>query len=81
MRLRSLDAGAALIAETFRRGEVARGEAARITGRPERTARETLSKLVDAGLLTSETPKGPVSLRFSGESADVLFPRLFPAQV
>jgi len=71
---------AALVDEIFLRGEVARGEAARITKRPERTARETLSKLVKAGLLDSETPKGNVSLRFSSASTQFLFPLLFPAQ-
>jgi Fic family protein len=73
------DAGA-LVDEIFLRGEVARGEAARITRRPERTAREVLSKLVRVGLVASETPKGDVSLRFSSDSAHFLFPLLFPAQ-
>ena len=36
-----------------------------------------LAKLVSAGLLVSDTPKGPVRLQFSVESADELFPRLF----
>ena len=31
-----------------------------------------------AGLLASETPKGPVSLRFPVGNLDLLFPRLFP---
>jgi Fic family protein len=67
----------ALAQEVLRRGEVARGEAARITGRPERSARVVLGKLMDAGLLRSETPKGAVRLRFGVESAAELFPRLF----
>lgn len=67
--------------EALHRGELARGEASRITGRPERTAREVLSKLIESGLLVSDTPKGPVRLAFTSASADVLFPRLFPAQV
>jgi len=74
------EAAAVLSTEVLRRGEVPRGEAARITGKPERTARAALSKLVESGLLTSETPKGPVRLRFSIDSAEELFPRLFPAQ-
>jgi hypothetical protein len=49
--------------------------------RPERSARDALSKLVDARLLISDTSKGAVRLSFTSESADVLFPRLFPAQV
>ena len=31
-----------------------------------------------AGLLASDTPKGPVSLRFPADTLDTLFPRLFP---
>lgn len=65
----------------LRRGELARGEATRLTGRSERTARAALSGLVEAGLLASDTAKGPVRLRFSADSADVLFPRLFAAQL
>jgi hypothetical protein len=81
--LLSLQAGedaALLVDEAFRRGSVPRGEAALITKRPERTARSVLSKLVTAGVLGSETPKGDVHVRFSSDSADFLFPRLFPAE-
>jgi Fic family protein len=74
------EAAERLVGEVLRRGEVPRGEAARISGRAERTARDALRKLTDAGLLVSETPKGPVSMRFSAAAADALFPRLFPAQ-
>ncbi len=64
----------------LQRGALPRGEASLVTGSAERTARQVLSRLVDAKLVASETPKGPVSLRFTTSSADVLFPRLFPAQ-
>lgn len=62
------------------RGEMPRGEASLVTAAPERTAREVLSRLTDVGLLASKTPKGPVSLHFTTDSAQTLFPRLFPAQ-
>ena len=68
----------ALIDEVFLRGQLPRGEAARITKRPERTARDILGKLVRAGLLESETPKGDVFLHLSSDSAQFLFPMLFP---
>ena len=68
----------ALIDEVFLRGQLPRGEAARITKRPERTARDILGKLVKAGLLESETPKGDVFLHLSSDSAQFLFPMLFP---
>lgn len=62
------------------RGEMPRGDADIVTGAAERTARQVLSQLIDAGLVASDTPKGPVSLRFTSDSAETLFPRLFPAQ-
>ncbi|HEY7763389.1 MAG TPA: Fic family protein [Aestuariivirgaceae bacterium] len=67
-----------LLDEALIRGELERGEIARITGLPERTARRVLKDVVDAGLLASESPKGPLSLRFPADALDVLFPRLFP---
>jgi Fic family protein len=71
---------AAVVDEVFLRGSIGRGEAARITRRPERTAREILGKLLKAGVLDSATPKGDVFLRFGSDSAAFLFPRLFPAE-
>lgn len=44
----------------------------------ERTARRVLNDAVEAGLLASATPKGPVSLRFPESALEVLFPRLYP---
>jgi hypothetical protein len=41
-------------------------------------ARRVLNDVIELGLLASDTPKGPVSLRFPVDSLDVLFPRLFP---
>ena len=60
------------------RGEFERCEVPRITGLPERTARRVFNDVVAAGLLVSDTPKGPVSLRFPVETLDTLLPRLFP---
>ncbi|TAN35285.1 MAG: Fic family protein [Verrucomicrobia bacterium] len=58
-------------------GEMPRGEAERITGLKERSARSVLAALVNDGILRSATPKGPVSLHFGGDAVDILFPRLF----
>jgi hypothetical protein len=74
---RRAEAGA-LLTETLHRGEIARGDAASITGLGERTARALLGTLVDHRLLGSDSPKGPVSLCFPVSALDVLFPRLFP---
>jgi Fic family protein len=70
--------GAALLQEALIRGEFERGEVSRITGLPERTARRVLNDVIHTGLLASETPKGPVSLRFPAAALDDLFPRLYP---
>ena len=69
---------ARLLEETLVRGEIDRGEASRITGLPERSARRVLNDVVTEGLLASATPKGPVSLRFPAHSLETLFPRLYP---
>jgi Fic family protein len=74
------EAGWRIVEEVLRRGEIVRGEAARISGRSERSARDQLRRLTDVGLLASSTPKGPVSLRFLPTAAEELFPRLFAAQ-
>lgn len=67
-----------LLLEALMRGEFERGEAPRITGLPERTARRVLNDVVEQGLLASRTPKGPVSLRFPVDVLDELFPKLYP---
>lgn len=68
---------ARLLDETLMRGEFERGEIARITGLPERTARRVLNEAIKEGLLASETAKGAVSLRFPAEALEILFPKLF----
>ena len=67
-----------LLEEVLLRGELARGDAGRVTGLKERSARLLLVDLVRDGILGSETPKGPVSLRFPMKAVEVLFPQLFP---
>lgn len=68
-----------LLREAFVRGEFERGEAPRITGLPERTARDVLASLIDLGLLASDTPKGVVSMRFPSHSLHFLLPGVFPS--
>jgi Fic family protein len=64
--------------EALIRGEFERGEIARITVLPERSARRVLSDVIQLGLLASDTPKGKVSLRFPAHALEDLFPRLYP---
>jgi Fic family protein len=68
---------ARLLEEALIRGEFDRGDASRITGLPERTARRVFADVLETGLLASKTPKGRVSLRFPPDTLDILFPRLF----
>jgi Fic family protein len=68
---------ARLLQEALVRGQFERGEIARITGLPDRSARRVLAGLIEAGLLGSETPKSAVSLRFPIDALAALFPRLF----
>jgi Fic family protein len=67
-----------LLEQILQRGELPRGEAGRVTGLKERTARDLLAALVAHGIIGSDTPKGPVSLRFPLHAVDILFPSLFP---
>lgn len=67
----------ALLEVAFIRGEFERGDVAAITRLPLRTAQRLLAAVEKEGLLTSDTPKGPVSLRFPSQAVDVLFPQLF----
>jgi Fic family protein len=76
---RALKPGAfAILEQVLQRGELPRGEAGRVSGLGERTARDLLATLVRDGILGSDTPKGPVSLRFSLDAVEILFPSLFP---
>ena len=67
-----------LLREALVRGEFPRGDAGRITGLAERTAREILRSLVKEGLLVSDTEKSPVRLGFPIGAAHYWFPNLFP---
>lgn len=67
-----------LLEEALIRGEFERGEVARITRMPERTARRVLNSVIEAGMLASEKEKGAVSLRFPDDALEILFPRLYP---
>ena len=67
-----------LLEQVLQRGELPRGEATRVTGLKERSARALLGALVDDGIVASDTPKGAVSLRFPLDAVEILFPSLFP---
>lgn len=70
-----------LLREAFLRGEVPRGEVARITGKPDRTARRILKDLVEKKLLTSDSERAPVRLSFPTKVVGYYFPQLYPEGV
>ena len=70
-----------LLIEAFLNGAIQRGEAPRITGKPERSARRILKDLLDKSLLVSDSEKGPVRLAFPAKIAAYYFPRLYPEGV
>jgi Fic family protein len=70
-----------LLRDVFLRGEVQRGEAARILQKPERTARRILGTLLEEGLLVSKGPGDPVRIGFPAAAVGYHFPRLYPEGV
>lgn len=73
-------AGSALVLrEVFLRGQIARGEVARIVNASARTAQKITGGLLRHGLLLSDSPKGPVRFGVPTSAAGSYFPNLFPA--
>jgi len=70
-----------LLQEAYLKGEVPRGEASRITGRPQRSAHEIFKQLLRKGLLVSDTERGPLRLAFPARAVGYYFPRLYPEGV
>lgn len=68
-----------LYLHAFGMGEFERGEAGRITGLAERTARTVLSDLIGEGFLVSDSPKGKVRAGFPVHALGSLLPNLYPA--
>jgi Fic family protein len=68
-----------LFIQAFTTGEFERMEASRLTGLPERTARDVLSALVLEGFLVSDTPRGKVRVGFPMHALGSLLPNLYPA--
>lgn len=67
-----------LIKEVILRGELERGAVAELIDYSPRQSRTIVSKLVDYGILTSSTPRGPLRLCFPVKVLEHWFPRLYP---
>ncbi|MGH7895581.1 MAG: Fic family protein [Candidatus Binatia bacterium] len=63
---------------TFMSGPIERGRFLAMLGVPERTGRRTLTALLEYGLLTSGSVRGPVSFAVPFRSLRFLFPDLWP---
>ena len=68
-----------LLREALLAGEFDRGKAVSITGYAERMARSAMSKLLERGLLVTNSPKGPLRLGFPLAVVERWFPTLYPA--
>lgn len=66
-----------VVAAVFRVGELERGRAAAASGYQERQGRKVLQRLLETGLLVSDTPKGAVRVSFPSTLLERYFPRLF----
>jgi Fic family protein len=60
------------------RSGLPRGEFARMTGLGERTAVTLIGKLLGAGLLVADSPRGPVRMGIPLDALRFLFPNLWP---
>ena len=75
-----LPTGAALVLrEIFFRGEVLRGEVARLINASARTGQKLTGELLAKGLVRSSSPKGALRLGSPAEAAAWYFPNLYPA--
>jgi hypothetical protein len=63
------------------RSALPRGETEAIVGTGERQARRVVASLVEAGVLSSDGPRGPLQLVFPAGLAGRWMPGLFPEQV
>ncbi|WFE77057.1 Fic family protein [Roseinatronobacter sp. S2] len=61
-------------------GQIQRGEVEAILGTSDRTARRVTSALLDAGALSSPSPRAPLTLAFPAKYAGRWMPGLFPEQ-
>ena len=59
-------------------GPISWAEFTQMTGLGGRTVKDIMRELLKAGLLTSDSHRGPLNIAFSLDSLDLLSPRLYP---
>jgi hypothetical protein len=67
-----------ILREAVLAGEVERGRAPELTGYQERAARTVVSRLLEQGLLTSDSHRARLRLGFPIDVVERWFPRLYP---
>lgn len=65
-----------VLKELLLRGEIRRGEVPAIINRQSRTSTDLNKSLTDMDLITSDTPKGPIRLKFNTHLISHIFPGL-----
>jgi hypothetical protein len=68
-----------VLRDLFLRGEIPRGDVARIVGVSPRTGQTITRELLSRRLVLSDSPKGALRLGFPSDAAASYFPNLFPA--
>jgi Fic family protein len=67
-----------ILTQVMLRGEISRGDAKRVTGLSERSARRVLSALEDEELVVSESHRSPVRFNIPPKVVGYYFPDLYP---
>jgi len=66
-----------LLRAAFMRGEIRRGEAGTILNKAPSTARKIVKELIEAGLLTSDSPKSSLKVALPSRALSFYFPDLY----
>ena len=66
-----------ILSDLIYRGEISRGDAVRVSGLRERTARDMIGQMLKEGLISSDSPKGKLRIAFPDAVREFYFPRLF----
>lgn len=74
---KKIEQAASVLREGLIVDEIERGRVSRLAGISDTTARGLIHLLVDEGLMTSSTPKGPLRLVFDSKVLESYFPKLY----
>jgi hypothetical protein len=66
-----------ILIDLIYKGEISRGDALRVSGLKERTARDMIGQILKEGLISSDSAKGKLRIAFPDAVLEYYFPRLF----